>query len=171
VCRCNRNLEPTAVELLEDFVDSVTTSNKSVSISIDSTVLLYSVTAGLIKCTHRSRCSEVHLPGGSICICPIAVISRRTYSLSIVVTPLTTSASSQNWPARPGTQRRPVGLGVQVLLSQVPSKTVDVRFTPVGKIIRRAGDRDKDIKEVAAGVSDTSLRELEGMVRLSISKM
>jgi hypothetical protein len=48
---------------------------------------------------------------------------------------------------------------------------VDVRFTPVGKIIRRAGDRDKDIKEVAAGVSDISLRELEGMVRLSISKI
>jgi hypothetical protein len=58
-----------------------------------------------------------------------------------------------------------------VLLSQVPSKTIDVRFIPIGKIIRRVGDRDKDIKEVAAGVSDTLLRELEGMVRLSISKM
>ena len=48
---------------------------------------------------------------------------------------------------------------------------MDVRFTPVGKIIRRVGNRDKDIKEVAAGVLDILLRELEGMVRLLISKM
>jgi hypothetical protein len=58
-----------------------------------------------------------------------------------------------------------------VLLSQVPSKTIDIRFTPVGKIIRRIGDGDKDIKKVAASVSDTLLRELEGIVRLSISKI
>jgi hypothetical protein len=58
-----------------------------------------------------------------------------------------------------------------VLLSQVPSKTIDIRFTLVGKIIRRAGDRDKDIKKVVASVSDISLRELEGIVRLSISKI
>jgi hypothetical protein len=60
---------------------------------------------------------------------------------------------------------------MQVLLSQVPSKTIDIKFTPIGKIIRHIGDRNKDIKEIAAGVSDTSLRELEGMVRLSINKM
>jgi hypothetical protein len=58
-----------------------------------------------------------------------------------------------------------------VLLSQVPSKIIDIRFTPVGKIIRRAGDGDKDIKEVAAGVLDTLLRELEDIVRLSINKI
>jgi hypothetical protein len=58
-----------------------------------------------------------------------------------------------------------------VLLNQVPSKTINIRFTPVRKIIRRTGNRDKDIKEVAAGVSDTLLRELEGIVRLSISKI
>jgi hypothetical protein len=58
-----------------------------------------------------------------------------------------------------------------VLLSQVPSKIIDVRFTPIGKIIRRAGNRNKDIKKIAAGVSDTLLRELESIVRLSISKI
>jgi hypothetical protein len=58
-----------------------------------------------------------------------------------------------------------------VLLSQVPSKTINVRFIPIGKIIRRTGDRDKDIKEIAVGVSDILLKELEGMVRLSISKI
>jgi hypothetical protein len=58
-----------------------------------------------------------------------------------------------------------------VLLSQVPSKTIDIRFTLVGKIIRRASNRDKDIKEVAVGILDILLRELEGMVRLSISKI
>jgi hypothetical protein len=58
-----------------------------------------------------------------------------------------------------------------VLLSQVPSKIINVRFIPVGKIIRHTGDRDKDIKEIAAGISDTLLRELEGIVRLSINKM
>jgi hypothetical protein len=60
---------------------------------------------------------------------------------------------------------------MQVLLNQVPSKIIDIRFTPVGKIIRYASNRDKDIKEVAIGVLDTSLRELEGMVRLSINKI
>jgi hypothetical protein len=58
-----------------------------------------------------------------------------------------------------------------VLLSQVPSKTINVRFTPIGKIIRRASNRDKDIKEVVAGVSDTLLRELENIIRLSINKI
>jgi hypothetical protein len=58
-----------------------------------------------------------------------------------------------------------------VLLSQVPSKIIDVRFIPVGKIIRRIGNRDKDIKEVAVGVLDILLKELEGMVRLSINKI
>jgi hypothetical protein len=58
-----------------------------------------------------------------------------------------------------------------VLLSQVPSKTIDVRFTPIGKIIRHASNRNKDIKEIAVGVLDTLLRELEGMVRLSINKI
>jgi hypothetical protein len=96
VCHCNRNLELTAVKLLKDFVDSVTTSNKSVSVSINLTALLCSVTIGLIKYTHRSRYSKVYLPRGSICICLIVVISRRTYLLSIVITPLITSASSQN---------------------------------------------------------------------------
>jgi hypothetical protein len=94
VCRYNRNLEPTAVKLLKDFVDSVITSNKSVGVSINLTALLCSVTTGLIKYTHRSCCSKVYLPRGSICICPIAVISRRTYLLSIAITPLTTSVSS-----------------------------------------------------------------------------
>jgi hypothetical protein len=58
-----------------------------------------------------------------------------------------------------------------VLLSQVPSKIIDIRFIFVRKIIRHAGDRDKDIKEIAAGVSDILLKELEGMVRLSINKI
>jgi histone H3/H4 len=58
-----------------------------------------------------------------------------------------------------------------VLLSQVPSKTINIRFTPIRKIIRRAGDRDKDIKEIVAGVSDTLLKELESIIRLSISKI
>jgi hypothetical protein len=58
-----------------------------------------------------------------------------------------------------------------VSLSQVPSKTIDVRFTPVGKIIRRAGNRDKNIKKIVVGVSDILLRELEGIVRLSINKI
>jgi hypothetical protein len=58
-----------------------------------------------------------------------------------------------------------------VLLSQVPSKTIDVRFILIGKIIRHVSDGNKDIKKVAASVSDTLLRELEGMVRLSISKI
>jgi hypothetical protein len=92
----NRNLEPTAVKLLEDFVDFVITSNKSISISINSTVLLYNITAGLIKCTYRSCCSEVHLLRGSIYICLIIIISRRIYSLSIAITLLITSASLQN---------------------------------------------------------------------------
>jgi hypothetical protein len=48
---------------------------------------------------------------------------------------------------------------------------MDVRFIPVGKIIRRIGNRDKDIKEVAVGVLDILLKELEGMVRLSINKI
>jgi hypothetical protein len=103
VCCCNRNLEPTAVELLEDFVDFVIISNKSISVSIDSIILLCSITAGLIKYTYRSRCSEIYLPGGNICICLIVVISRKIYSLSIAIIPLTTSASSQNWPICPGT--------------------------------------------------------------------
>jgi hypothetical protein len=58
-----------------------------------------------------------------------------------------------------------------VLLNQVPSKTINIRFTPIGKIIRHAGDKDKDIKEIAIGVLDTLLRELEGIVRLSINKI
>jgi hypothetical protein len=58
-----------------------------------------------------------------------------------------------------------------VLLNQVPSKTIDIKFIPVGKIIRRTNNRDKDIKEITAGVSDTLLRELEGIVRLSINKI
>jgi hypothetical protein len=52
VCCYNRNLEPTAVKLLKDFVDSVITSNKSISVSINLTALLCSVTIGLIKYTH-----------------------------------------------------------------------------------------------------------------------
>jgi hypothetical protein len=58
-----------------------------------------------------------------------------------------------------------------VLLSQVPSKTINIRFIPIGKIIRRVSNGDKNIKEIIAGVSDTLLRELEGIVRLSISKI
>jgi hypothetical protein len=58
-----------------------------------------------------------------------------------------------------------------VLLSQVPSKTIDIRFTPVGKIIRHINDGDKDIKKVVTSVSDILLKELEGMVRLLISKI
>jgi hypothetical protein len=58
-----------------------------------------------------------------------------------------------------------------VLLSQVLSKIINIRFTPIGKIIRRANNRNKDIKEVAASVSDTLLRELEGIIRLSINKI
>jgi hypothetical protein len=48
---------------------------------------------------------------------------------------------------------------------------MDIRFTPIGKIIRHIGDRDKDIKEIAVGVLDILLKELEGMVRLSINKI
>jgi hypothetical protein len=58
-----------------------------------------------------------------------------------------------------------------VLLSQVPSKTINIRFIPVGKIIRRASDKNKNIKKIVAGVLDTLLRELEGIVRLSINKI
>jgi hypothetical protein len=58
-----------------------------------------------------------------------------------------------------------------VLLSQVPSKIIDIRFTPVRKIIRHTGNRNKDIKKIAAGVSDILLRELESIVRLSINKI
>jgi hypothetical protein len=58
-----------------------------------------------------------------------------------------------------------------VLLSQVLSKTINVRFTPIGKIIRHASDRNKNIKEIAVGVLDTLLRELESIVKLSINKM
>jgi hypothetical protein len=48
---------------------------------------------------------------------------------------------------------------------------MDIRFIPVGKIIRHTSNRDKDIKEVAISVSDISLRELEGMVKLLINKI
>jgi hypothetical protein len=48
---------------------------------------------------------------------------------------------------------------------------MDVRFTPVGKIIRRASNRNKDIKKIVVGVLDTLLKELENMVRLSINKI
>jgi hypothetical protein len=58
-----------------------------------------------------------------------------------------------------------------VLLSQVLSKIIDIRFILIRKIIRRAGDKNKDIKEIAIGVLDILLRELEGIVRLSISKI
>jgi hypothetical protein len=92
----NRNLELTAVELFKDFVDSVIISNKSISISIDLIILLYNITTGLIKYIHRYYCSKVYLLGGSIYICPIVVISRRIYLLSIIVIPLITSTSSQN---------------------------------------------------------------------------
>jgi hypothetical protein len=58
-----------------------------------------------------------------------------------------------------------------VLLNQVPSKTIDVRFTPIRKIIKRASNGDKDVKKVVASVSDILLKELEGIVRLSINKI
>jgi hypothetical protein len=58
-----------------------------------------------------------------------------------------------------------------VLLSQVPSKTIDIRFTPIRKIIRHTSNKDKDIKKVAASILDTLLRELEGIVKLSINKI
>jgi hypothetical protein len=58
-----------------------------------------------------------------------------------------------------------------VLLSQVPSKTIDVRFIPIGKIIRRIGNKDKDIKKITASVLDTLLKELESIIRLSINKI
>jgi hypothetical protein len=58
-----------------------------------------------------------------------------------------------------------------VLLSQVPSKTINVRFIPIRKIIRYTSNGDKDIKEVIAGVLDILLRKLESIVRLSISKI
>jgi hypothetical protein len=48
---------------------------------------------------------------------------------------------------------------------------MDVRFIPIGKIIRYASNRDKDIKEIIVSILDTLLRELEGIVRLLISKM
>jgi hypothetical protein len=60
---------------------------------------------------------------------------------------------------------------MQVLLNQVSSKIIDVKFTSIGKIIRRAGDRDKDIKEIVVSILDILLRELKGMVRLSINKI
>jgi hypothetical protein len=58
-----------------------------------------------------------------------------------------------------------------VLLNQVPSKTINIRFIPIGKIIRHANNRDKDIKEIVVGISDTLLKELESIVRLSINKI
>jgi hypothetical protein len=58
-----------------------------------------------------------------------------------------------------------------VLLSQVPSKIINIRFTPIGKIIKYTSNRNKDIKEVVIGISDTLLRELEGIVRLLINKI
>jgi histone H3/H4 len=58
-----------------------------------------------------------------------------------------------------------------VLLSQVPSKIIDIRFTPIKKIIRRIGDRDKNIKKIVASVLDILLRELESIVRLLINKI
>jgi hypothetical protein len=58
-----------------------------------------------------------------------------------------------------------------VLLSQVPSKTINIRFIPVGKIIRYTGNRNKNIKKITAGVLDILLRELESIVRLSINKI
>ena len=58
-----------------------------------------------------------------------------------------------------------------MLLNQVPSKTIDIRFTPIGKIIRHASDRNKNIKEVVASILDILLRELEDIVRLSINKI
>jgi hypothetical protein len=94
VCCCNYNLELTTVKLLEDFVDSVTISNKSVGVSINSIVLLCSVTTGLIKYTYRSYCSEVYLLRESICICLIVVISRKIYLLNITIILLITSTSS-----------------------------------------------------------------------------
>jgi hypothetical protein len=58
-----------------------------------------------------------------------------------------------------------------VLLNQVLNKTVDTRFILVGKIIKRANNRNKNIKKIAAGVLDILLRKLESMVRLSINKI
>jgi hypothetical protein len=58
-----------------------------------------------------------------------------------------------------------------VLLSQVPSKTIDIRFIPIGKIIKYISNRNKDIKKIAISILDTLLKELEGIVRLSISKI
>lgn len=58
-----------------------------------------------------------------------------------------------------------------MLLSQVPSKIVEVKFTFFKKIIKRASNREKDVKEVIASVSDISLKELESIVRLSISEI
>jgi hypothetical protein len=58
-----------------------------------------------------------------------------------------------------------------VLLSQVPSKTINIRFIPIGKIIKRASNRNKNIKEIIAGVSDILLRELKNIIRLSINKI
>jgi hypothetical protein len=58
-----------------------------------------------------------------------------------------------------------------VLLNQVPSKTIDIRFTSIRKIIRHTGNRNKNIKKIVAGVLDTLLRELENMVKLLINKI
>jgi hypothetical protein len=69
---------------------------------------------------------------------------------------LTTSASSQYFPARPGTQRSPTGLGVQVLLSQVPIIGVNLSFIPFRKMIRRGGNGGGEV-EVSAGGQDTYL--------------
>jgi hypothetical protein len=60
---------------------------------------------------------------------------------------------------------------MQILLNQILSKTINIRFIPVGKIIRRINNRNKDIKEIAIGVSDILLRKLEGIIRLSINKI
>jgi hypothetical protein len=48
---------------------------------------------------------------------------------------------------------------------------MDIKFTPIGKIIRRTSNRNKDIKKVVAGVLNILLKELEGIVRLSINKI
>jgi hypothetical protein len=58
-----------------------------------------------------------------------------------------------------------------MLLNQVPSKTIDVRFIPIKKIIRHTSDRNKNKKKIVVSVSDTLLKELENMVRLSINKI
>jgi hypothetical protein len=58
-----------------------------------------------------------------------------------------------------------------VLLSQVLSKIINIKFTPIRKIIRCTNNRNKDIKEIVVGVLDILLRELESMVRLSINKI